>query len=82
MMNQEGGARETQVKIEISYGASLKDPTHLLAGEGKLHRHVAVVEPSALKALALKALLKEAFAAWKLRTGSIESRPATVTAVR
>jgi hypothetical protein len=70
------------VKIGIPYGASLKDPTHLLAGEGKVHRHVAVVEPADLKAPALKALLREALSAWKLRTGSAESRSATVTAVR
>jgi hypothetical protein len=72
---------KTGVKIGIPYGASLKDPTRLLAGEGKVHRHVAVAEPADLRAPALKALLKEALTAWRLRTGGAESRPATVTAV-
>src|SRR4051812_39303914 len=32
------------VKIGIPYGATLPDPKHLLAGEGKVHRHVAFAE--------------------------------------
>lgn len=56
------------VKIGIPYGASLKDPMHLLAGEGRVHRHVAVTEPAELQAPELKALLKEALNAWRMRT--------------
>jgi|SRR5215471_8344958 len=66
---------KTGVKIGVPYGTSLKDPAHLLAGEGKVHRHVAVAEPAELKAPALKALLREALSAWKLRTGTAESLP-------
>jgi hypothetical protein len=70
------------IKIGVPYGASLKDPTHLLTGEGKVHRHVAVAEPAALKAPALKALLRQALSAWRLRTGDTEIRPPeTATAV-
>ena len=72
---------KTGVKIGVPYGASLKDPKHLLAGEGKVHRHVAVAEPADLNAPALKALLKEALNAWKQRGGA-ESRPAAGTRVR
>jgi hypothetical protein len=56
------------VKIGIPYGVSLRDPTHLLAGEGRVHRHVAVTKPAELKAPALKALLSEALSAWRERT--------------
>ena len=60
---------KTGVKIGIPYGTQLPDPTGLLAGEGKVHRHVAVAEPAQLKNPALKSLLKEALNAWRARTG-------------
>jgi hypothetical protein len=60
---------KTGVKIGIPYGTQLPDPTRLLAGEGKVHRHVAVAEPAQLKNPALKSLLKEALSAWQARTG-------------
>ena len=41
---------KTGVKIGIPYGSSLPDPAHLLAGEGKVHRHVAIKGPAELKA--------------------------------
>ena len=63
------------VKIGVPYGASLKDPTNLLAGGGKVHRHVAVAEPADLKTAALTALLREAFRAWKLRTDALRAVP-------
>jgi len=66
---------KTGVKIGVPYGTSLNDPAHLLAGEGKVHRHVAVAKPADLKAPALKALLREALGAWKLRTGAAGSHP-------
>src|SRR5262249_18525027 len=59
----------TSVKIGIPYGASLPDPTHLLAGAGKVHRHVAIKNSAELKAPALRALLKKALSAWETRTG-------------
>lgn len=66
---------KTGVKIGIPFGASLKDPAHLLKGEGKVHRHVAVVEPADLQTPALKSLLRETLSAWKLRARAAESRP-------
>jgi hypothetical protein len=60
---------KTGVKIGVPFGASLKDPKHLLAGEGKVHRHVAVADPADLNAPALKALLRRALSAWKKRGG-------------
>lgn len=59
------------VKIGIPYGSSLPDPTHLMAGAGKVHRHVAVRELAELKAPALKALLKESLRGWHARKGSL-----------
>ena len=71
---------KTGVKIGVPYGASLKDPKHLLAGEGKVHRHVAVDGPADLNAPALKALLRDALSAWKQRGGA-EGRPTAGTPV-
>jgi hypothetical protein len=60
---------KTGVKIGIPYGSSLPDPARLLAGEGKVHRHVAIKDPAELKAPELKALLQNALRAWETRTG-------------
>lgn len=60
---------KTGIKIGLPYGASLEDPTHLLAGQGKVHRHVAIKNAAEIKAPALKALLKQALNAWQVRTG-------------
>ena len=59
---------KTGMKIGLPYGASLQDPKHLLAGEGKVHRHVAIKEPAELRASALKALPKQALRAWQIRS--------------
>jgi Domain of unknown function (DU1801) len=61
---------KTGVKIGIPYGAHLPDPSSLLAGEGKVHRHIAVTELAQLKAPAVKALLKETLSAWQARTAA------------
>src|SRR5215471_12597545 len=66
---------KTGVKIGIPYGSSLPDPAHLLAGEGKVHRHVAINGPAELKAPDLTALLQNALRAWETRTG--HTRPST-----
>jgi hypothetical protein len=60
---------KTGVKIGIPYGSSLPDPAHLLAGRGKVHRHVAIKNPVELRAPELKELLQNAFRAWETRTG-------------
>ena len=57
------------VKIGIPFGASLPDPGHLLAGAGKVHRHVPVREAADLKSAALKAVLRVALSAWRERAG-------------
>ena len=57
------------VKIGIPYGSSLPDPAHLLAGEGKVHRHVAIKDPAELKTPEVRTLLEGALKAWKIRTG-------------
>lgn len=56
------------VKIGIPFGATLPDPARLLAGEGKVHRHIALKDPAELKAAAVKALLKNSLQAWKARS--------------
>ncbi len=61
---------KTGVKIGIPFGSTLPDPTHLLAGAGKVHRHVAVRKLAELKAPGLKALLKESLRAWRVRSGA------------
>lgn len=60
---------KTGVKIGVPYGASLPDPAHLLAGEGKVHRYVAIKDSAELKAPELRALLEEALRAWETRNG-------------
>ena len=60
---------KTGIKIGIPYGSSLPDPAHLLAGGGRVHRHVAIKDAAGLKAPELAALLRNAFRAWQERTG-------------
>jgi len=60
---------KTGVKIGIPYGSSLPDPALLLAGEGKVHRHVAIKDPAELKTPELRALLQSTLSAWETRTG-------------
>lgn len=61
---------KTGVKIGIPHGVSLPDPAHLLVGEGKVHRHVAVSDVAELEAPALRGLLKAALKAWKARVAT------------
>jgi hypothetical protein len=68
---------KTGVKIGIPYGSSLPDPAHLLAGQGIVHRHVAIKDPEELKTPELRALLRNALRAWETRTGG---RPASTSA--
>ena len=56
------------VKIGVPYGAQLADPSGLLAGQGKVHRHIAIDSPAQLKSRALESLLRAAFAAWEARS--------------
>ena len=61
------------VKIGIFRGSELADPRGLMAGAGKVHRHVAIEAIADLRQPGLKPLLKSASAAWKKRSG-ISSR--------
>jgi len=55
------------VKIGVPYGSTLPDPQGLLAGAGKVHRHIAVASPAELERPAVTRLLAAGFAAWKER---------------
>ena len=55
------------VKLGLAFGASLPDPNRLLEGAGKVHRHVNFKTPAEVKKAGVKALLKAALAAQKLR---------------
>lgn len=54
-------------KLGIYKATELPDPTGLLAGSGKVHRHVVITELKDVKNPAVKALLKEALKAYKKR---------------
>jgi len=58
---------KTGVKLGVAHGAALPDPSQLMQGEGKVHRHVPLRTTADLEQPGLKALLKAAFAAWKER---------------
>jgi hypothetical protein len=57
------------VKLGIARGAELPDPQHLLAGSGKVHRHVQLRAVADLRRSGLVQLLEEALAAWRRRNG-------------
>ena len=55
------------VKLGLVRGSELPDPKHLLAGAGKVHRHIAFTDLDQVNRPGVKALLKAAHAAWKER---------------
>ena len=55
------------VKLGLVGGASLPDPDRLLAGSGKVHRHIAFTEPSGVGRPPVEALLRAALQAWRRR---------------
>ena len=55
------------VKLGLVGGAVLSDPYGLLAGTGKVHRHVQLRAPQDLKRAGLKQLVLDASAACKMR---------------
>ncbi len=61
IMSQKG------VKVGIFRGSELPDPKGLMAGSGKVHRHVQLDKVADLKQPGLKPLIKAALAAWKER---------------
>jgi len=64
---------KTGVKLGIFRGAELPDPKALMAGAGKVHRHVQLRSPADLKRPGLKALLQAALKAWRVRTAQAAS---------
>jgi hypothetical protein len=58
------------VKLGVARGSSLPDPTRLLQGKGKIHRHVEFRDVADVTKPGLVPLLEAAVAAWKQRTES------------
>jgi len=58
---------QTGMKLGIFRDAPLPDPRHLMAGAGKIHRHVQLRSPGDVERPGLKPLLKAALAAWRTR---------------
>jgi len=57
------------VKLGLAHGAELPDPDGLLAGSGKVHRHVQLRATSDLEQRGVVRLLEAARAAWQERQG-------------
>jgi hypothetical protein len=57
----------TRLKIGVPYGAQLPDPEGLLAGQGKVHRHIPISTAAELESVALTTLLHIAFSALEAR---------------
>ena len=62
LLSQEG------VKLGILRGSQLSDPSGLLQGGGKLHRHIPLTTLPEVQRAPVRALLKAALAAWKERS--------------
>ena len=58
------------VKLGIVRGAELPDPSRLMKGEGKVHRHVPLRSVADLKRPELRQLLRSALAAWQTRNSA------------
>jgi|ERR1051325_5199020 hypothetical protein len=62
------------VKIGIPYSAAFDDPLRLLAGTGKVHRHVAIESIDDLSRPGVSELLAASREAWKRRTANAGAR--------
>ena len=58
------------VKIGIPYSAGFDDPSRLLAGTGKVHRHIAIASIGDLGRPGVAELLAASHEAWQRRTAS------------
>ncbi|HUQ53646.1 MAG TPA: DUF1801 domain-containing protein [Gammaproteobacteria bacterium] len=65
---------KTGVKLGLFRGAELPDPKKLMAGEGKVHRHVQLRSPADVDKPGLKGLLKAALNAWQARTAEAQAK--------
>src|SRR5262245_54694596 len=61
MLSQKG------VKLGIADGADLDDPSGLLEGAGKRHRHIVLKQPSDLQKPGIKPLVRSALRAWRAK---------------
>jgi hypothetical protein len=55
------------VKLGLVRGSELADPHHLLAGSGKVHRHIQLRTPADLRRPGVTELIKDTYAAWRER---------------
>ncbi len=58
------------VKLGLTRGASLRDPSRLLQGAGKVHRYIAFTDTADVRHPAVKALLRAGLAAWRQRSAA------------
>jgi hypothetical protein len=58
---------QSGVKLGIFRGSELPDPKRLMAGAGKVHRHVQLRSVDDIKKPGLKPLLRAALSAWRKR---------------
>jgi hypothetical protein len=58
------------VKLGIVRGTDLPDPKRLMAGAGKVHRHVQLYSADDTKKPGLRQLLKAALTAWRKRAAA------------
>ena len=56
------------VKLGLLNGATLDDPSGLLDGAGKVHRHIAFSEPGHVSRPGVKSLLQACLTAWRSRS--------------
>ena len=59
---------KASVKLGLSKGASLPDPSGLLEGTGKVHRYIALSELSHVSRPEVTSLLRVSLAAWRERS--------------
>jgi hypothetical protein len=70
---------KTGVKIGLSHGSELTDPEGLLAGSGKVHKHIQLHAPADLRNPAVGTLVKAAHTAWKQRARAPSASSASRT---
>jgi len=59
---------KTGVKVGLVRGSELDDPRGLLAGSGKVHRHIQLKSVADLRRPGVSVLIKATYAAWRKRT--------------
>jgi hypothetical protein len=69
------------VKIGLAHGATLSDPTSLLKGAGKVHRHIELRTPEQLQRPEVKHLLQACLTEWRRRMEAKQSKPRNGTSI-